>query len=269
MNSSYLLLVVGAVAVAFGLMLLFGEAESVSAPEVAEVVVVGDEGSTGTGVTQAQYWEPVTRTMTAPASSVVVYGVPTAAPCAYCGTVHATGMTVPGDAIVQAPAQRFLIGGCGSPVSPCARPACEQPSCQWPTPTCPQPTRQPRAGGCGTPVAPCADRSCEWLMHTCDPSCATPCGERPGINRNVSPCVDECGFVQLHSTVRQPICSGIRFDWAATRGRFLDPTSSDPMYFTPTVHQAGGEDVVITLTITDPLGARYSDHMRLRVRNVP
>lgn len=261
MNSSYLLLVVGAIAVAFGLMLLFGEAESVSAPEVAEVVVVGDEGSTANGVTQAQYWEPVTMT-TVPASSVIVYGAATGVPCAYCGTVHATGMTVPGDAIVRTPAEGFLIGGCGSPVSPCAHP------CRQPMPTCPEPAPQRRVGGCGTPVSPCAERSCEWLTHTCDTLCATPCGERPGINRNVSPCVDECGFVQLHSTVRQPICSGICFDWAATRGRFLDPTSSDPMYFAPTVHQPAGEDVVITLTITDPLGARYSDHMRLRVRNV-
>ena len=326
MNSTSLLIAVGAIAVALGLLLVFGQAESVTTPVVPEVVVVGDEGSTGAEIAQAQYWEPVTRTATAPTSSsvvvygvpasapcgycgashrvgvtapcgaalnapvrehvivktpstaraaVVAYGVPDSAPCGYCGTSHSVGMTVSGDALAQAPAKEYLVGECGWPVSPCGRATCEWATCRrmaaerpQPTPACPQPTLRPSVGSCGTPVAPCAERSCEWRTHTCGASCATPCGERLGINRNVSTCVDECGFVQLHSTARQPICSAVRFEWAATRGSFLDPTSSDPMYFTPTVHQPGGEDVVITLTITDGLGARYTDHMRLRVRNV-
>lgn len=331
MNSTSLLLAVGAVAVALGLMLLFGQAESVTAPVVPEVVVVGDEGSTGDEVTQAQYWAPVARTVTAtaPASSVVVYGVPASAacgycgaphkagvtapcgaalnapvrehvivktpstaraavvaygmpdsaPCGYCGTSHSVGMTVPGDAIVQAPAREYIVGGCGWPVSPCGRATCEWATCQriaaerpQPTPACPQPTARPSVGSCGTPVSPCAERSCEWRTHTCGASCATPCEnagwERPGINRSTPTCVDECSYLQLHSTARHPICSAVRFEWAASRGSFLDPTASDPLYFTPTIHQPAGEEVWITLTITDATGVRYTDQIQLFIRNV-
>jgi hypothetical protein len=90
---------------------------------------------------------------------------------------------------------------------------------------------------------------------------------RPGINRNLPVCIDECTFVQLHSTVHQPVCPSTRFRWAASRGHFHDPTASDPIYYAPTARLSRGEDVVITLVITDELGRQFTDHKVLHIRN--
>lgn len=81
-------------------------------------------------------------------------------------------------------------------------------------------------------------------------------------------CVDECSFLQLHSTVSHPICGQVCFSWSASKGWFLDPTASDPLYFAPTTHFPGGEEVWITLTVTDATGAQYSDVVTLHVRDL-
>ena len=81
-------------------------------------------------------------------------------------------------------------------------------------------------------------------------------------------CVDECSFVQLHASVPQPACRGTHFEWSATKGRFLDPTSGDPIYFAPTSYFPGGEDVWVTLTLVDAQGVRYTDQVALHVNNV-
>ncbi|MCX6091488.1 MAG: hypothetical protein NTX23_01270, partial [Candidatus Bipolaricaulota bacterium] len=99
-------------------------------------------------------------------------------------------------------------------------------------------------------------------------SCAVPlCDDRPRINRNGPSCVDECSFVQLYSTVPLPVCTSIRFAWAATRGQFLDAASPTPIYFTPGTGFPGGEDVLISLTVTDAQGNEYSDQMKLHVND--
>lgn len=81
-------------------------------------------------------------------------------------------------------------------------------------------------------------------------------------------CVDECSFVQLHSTIPRPICNAVAFEWIATKGSFLDPTASDPLYYAPTSHFPGGEDVWITLIVIDAQGIRYTDQIRIHVNNV-
>jgi hypothetical protein len=73
--------------------------------------------------------------------------------------------------------------------------------------------------------------------------------------------------VQLYSTVPLPVCKSIRFAWAATRGQFLDSSSPTPIYFAPGTGFPGGEDVLITLTVTDAQGNEYSDQMKLHVND--
>jgi len=92
---------------------------------------------------------------------------------------------------------------------------------------------------------------------------------RPGINRNLPLCVDECSFLQLHSTVAHPICMPVRFEWSASKGRFLDPAASDPLFFAPTTQFSNGEDVWITLIVTDASGAQYSDVVSVHIRDLP
>ena len=79
------------------------------------------------------------------------------------------------------------------------------------------------------PVSPCPP--CEQVWS----------GIRPAINRLLPPCIDECSFIQLHTTIPQPISGCLRFEWLATRGRFLDPTAADPIYYAPTTGLPGGE----------------------------
>ncbi|MEA1871675.1 MAG: hypothetical protein U9N00_05735, partial [Candidatus Bipolaricaulota bacterium] len=60
-------------------------------------------------------------------------------------------------------------------------------------------------GGCqGEWPSPCTGTvPCAPLSYSCGP-CSL-----PGINRSVSPCIPECGVVQLHATVAQPVCDRI------------------------------------------------------------
>lgn len=313
MNDSLLLWLVGGVAVALGLLLAFSTsapapvAENVPAVEVSEVASSTEE--VGSEESSTTYWESVAGTATT-GQYTVVYPVSAAAPCAVCGAYHAE---------VVAPAPPKLVGGCGSPDTPCARrdchvcpplvpsrpptapepvvarcgsapvspcgfpgcPVCSRltpscspavpcgrpdcPVCMGTAPTCPTPL----VGGCGTPVAPCAKPACSSAIHACGATCVPLCPAKPGINRNLPTCVDECAFVQLSATVPEPICTTTCFRWAATKGTFIDPTAKDPLYFAPAVQMPGGEDVLITLLITVSDGARYTDKIRLHVRNLP
>jgi len=81
-------------------------------------------------------------------------------------------------------------------------------------------------------------------------------------------CVDECSFVQLHASVPQPVCRTMHFEWSATKGYFLDPAAGDPVYFAPTTYFPGGEEVWVTMTLTDAQGVRYTDQVELHVNNV-
>jgi hypothetical protein len=77
--------------------------------------------------------------------------------------------------------------------------------------------------------------------------------------------VDECTFIQLYSIVPMSMCGSARYMWAATRGGFVDPSSPTPIYYAPGTGLPGGEDVLITLTVTDGQGDEYSDQIRLHV----
>ncbi len=260
MNNSFLLVALTVVAVGLGLLLLLGSAESAPAEGVAEATVGAEE--TVAETTSTQYWEPVQATVSTTEASRISY-VPPSTSWGPCGSVPpATTVTVESVRIA---------GGCGSPVSPCTRPGysvCPRvETTRTYTPSAPASTSQGLVGGCGRPVSPCADPACAWPASVCRDPCERAERERPGINRNVPVCIDECGFVQLHSTAHQPVCSAVRFEWAASNGRFLNPNVSDPLYFAPAVYSPYGEDVWITLVITDEAGVRYTDQIRLHVRN--
>jgi hypothetical protein len=118
-------------------------------------------------------------------------------------------------------------------------------------------------GGCREWSSPCTGTvPCAPLSSSCGP-CSL-----PGINRSVSPCIPECGVIQLHATVAQPVCDRITFRWEASKGTFLDPTVSDPLFYIPATYYPTGEDLWITLTIIDQDGRRYSDRVCLHVVNV-
>ena len=277
MNNSLVLWLVGGVAVALGLLLAFSVSAPVpeSAVEVSEAPTASEAiGSEGAEVT---YWEPVV-VGAATSQAVSVYPARTAGACAGCGTLHTD--------------ERPLVGGCFPPDTPCGNrdcpicprmvptaiavpvrtlvrctevSPCGQPGC----PICAHPVAPAVCGGCERVATVCGLSPCESVRSACGRVCPPVCSVKPGINRNVPACIDECAFLQLNATLPQPVCGTICYRWEATRGTFINPTARDPLYFAPAVQLPCGEDVLITLTIVDAGGARYSDEIRLHVRNLP
>ncbi len=264
MNSSFGIWLIGAGAVALALLLLLGAptAERASEPEL-------EVAETENADIASSYWQPVVEE--APTSQAAYVSVPSVVttsatvPCSSCGATTSAVPTTP------APS---LVGGCGTPCGPCGKPACPT----YPSQPAPidaalpvaRTSSAPLVGGCGRPSMACGSTPCAPLTWGCYDVCADPCHvAKPGINRNMPLCVDECSFIQLRSTVSHPICEQIRFEWSASKGWFLDPTVSDPLYFAPTTQFCNGEDVWITLVVTDASGAQYSDVVSLHVRDLP
>ncbi len=237
-----------AVAVGVGatLMLLL----LVPATEDASTVAV-EEAPTSTAVAvTTQYWSPVT----ASAPTVQQQAAPQVRtqPCSTCGA-SAVSQPVP----TQMQAQPCST--CGAETVATTVPVVRTVPV---SPTCMQ-----------VPASACGERPCSGLQaYGAYGTCGTPCGSacplaKPGINRNFNLCVEECTFIQLHSTVSQPICSNVCFQWTASKGSFLDPTASDPVFYAPTTQFANGEDVWVVLKITDGTGAQFTDQVKVHVIN--
>jgi len=264
MDNNFGIWAIAAGVAALALLLLLG-------PAATEREVVPEfEASPGSAVAEGEsvnvassYWQPVAAVERAPQ---VVYtpvssiaAVSATAPCPSCGST----------AVVPARSVPSLVGGCGYPSTPCGKPPCSYcPS--KPAPTVPVTPTGVLVGGCGRPSTACGEVVCAPLVRQCYDVCADPCRVvKPGINRNMPLCVDECSFIQLHSTVSHPICGQVSFEWSASKGWFLDPTASDPLFFAPTTQFCNGEDVWITLLVTDVSGASYSDVVSVHIRDLP
>jgi hypothetical protein len=260
MNDSLGIWLIGAGVVAMGLLLLLGGLAGSPEGELAPEADVIEAESAGVGST---YWQPVAEVTASPqvattfVSSVAPVGA--TAPCPHCGSTAGVPM----------PPVPSSVGGCGYPDTPCGRPTCSRCHGQA-APIVPAARPGALAGGCGHVSAPCGEAPCAPVAPQCPYPRIDPCrAQKPGINRNLPICVDECSFVQLHSTVAHPICMQVRFEWSASKGWFLDPTASDPLFFAPTTQFYDGEDVWITLVVTDASGAQYSDVVSVHIRDLP
>jgi hypothetical protein len=264
MNSTLGFWLIGAGVAALALLLLLGAptGETELSPDLEAASELGTTEAMSRDV-ETTYWQPVveeasaSQVVYAPVSSVAPVGA--TAPCPRCGLAP----------VVPATSTGALFGGCGYPSTPCGKPTCSYcPS--KPTPTVPVTPTGVLAGGCGRPSTACGGVLCAPLARQCYDVCADPCRvAKPGINRNMPLCVDECSFIQLHSTVSHPICGQVSFEWSASKGWFLDPTASDPLFFAPTTQFCNGEDVWITLLVTDVSGASYSDVVSVHIRDLP
>jgi len=290
MNNTFGIWMVVAGAAAVVLLLLLGSlavvddgaTDTALAPDEA-VIAAADDRSAG-----STYWQPVEVQSTVPqpvAQQVVAGGAfPVSAPASPAATVSMTsavrspcgrpGCTSHVAQPVASAATVRTSSGCGQPSIPCGQPACTScPSTVAVAPVVAPVVTTPSAhlvGGCGRPSTPCPTVPCTPPSWGCYDVCTDPCRVlKPGINRNMPLCVDECTLLQLRSTVSHPICGQICFEWSASKGWFLDPTASDPLYLAPTTAFCEGEDVWITLTVTDAMGAQYSDAVSVHVRDVP
>ena len=258
-------LVVAAVAGGVLLLVLGMPTDEGTVPLVLENVAVESASPV-----EVQYWQPVTASSTA--AQTIATRSQTAPPCGACGQAPAIPVCM------QQPASQ-PCGACGATqFVPTASVRVQQSSPQ-PCGTCgarpfapvaPAYVQQPAAASCSQRVpSPCGASPCSGLPTYCGTPCGSTCPvNKPGINRNMEQCVDECTFVQLHSTISYPICSDVRFEWSTSKGSFLDPTAPDPVFYVPTTHFPDGEDVWVVVTITDGTGAKYTDQLKLHVVNI-
>jgi hypothetical protein len=248
MNTTFLTWVAVAAVVGGVLLLLLATPAS---EQVTPLTLESVTEAPGNSI-ESSYWEPAAPVAATPV--VVQYAATRSQPvqpCGSCGAMqHAAAAPVH---VQQAPTQ--FCGTCGTAHASLVVPACAQ---------------QPAMTSCSQRIpSPCGPVPCSGLPAYCGAPCGNTCPlNKPGINRNMKPCVDECTFVQLHATIPHPICPNVKFEWSTSKGSFLDPTSSDPMYFVPTTHFPDGEDVWVVVTITDGSGAQYTDQLKLHVENL-
>ena len=254
MNNNFLTWLVVAGAAALGLLLLLGgTAEETTIVDGSEAVAV---------IEPSAYWEPVTLNEPVVPVERVVQAPPVASSgCTSCGTVVSQPIPTPA---VQHP---MPCSACGVPVRQAAPVPAVSPCAAAAVPVA-------SVSGCGGPVTACPSAPCPQMVQPCSACnacgpCADTCptGVRPGINRNMDLCVDECTFIQLHATVPQPICDQVSFYWEATKGEFLDPTAAAPIYYAPATQFPAGEEVWVILTVTDATGARYNDQVKIHITN--
>ncbi len=82
--------------------------------------------------------------------------------------------------------------------------------------------------------------------------------------------IDEGKSVRMCATAYDPDCGPLTYRWSAEcgRGYFDDPTALNPIYTAPHTDRCEGENVVLTLTVTDICGAVSKDSLVVHVRNI-
>jgi len=83
-------------------------------------------------------------------------------------------------------------------------------------------------------------------------------------------CVNEGAAVRLTCEGTDPDGDPVRYSWCDTSGcgRFDDPTALHPVYTAPMTACCEGENIVLTLTVTDSCGLATTDSMVVHVANV-
>jgi len=280
MSTTFLTWLTVAAVVGGALLLFLGMPGSEQATPLALEPVSTESAA----VVEGAYWELATPVATRPIAVPTVMQTVTTRPqvvqpCASCGMAQPAPV-VP--AYVQRPlTQPAAVQQTYLPRQPCnicgaVRPASVAPihscsSCGVAATTSAVPIymRYPQMASCEQRVpSPCGPIPCSSLPMTCASTCGTTCPlNKPGINRNMALCVEECTFVQLHTTIPHPICSDVRFEWTTSKGSFLESNVPDPIYYVPTTQFSDGEDVWVVLKITDSSGAQYTDQLKLHVIN--
>jgi hypothetical protein len=82
--------------------------------------------------------------------------------------------------------------------------------------------------------------------------------------------IDECTSIQLTCSASDIDGDALTYHWTAEcgRGSFNDPSLLHPVYTAPATTHCEGENIVLTLTVTDKCGATASDSLIVHVRNV-
>ena len=124
----------------------------------------------------------------------------------------------------------------------------------------------------------CGGADVVLTLRATDPCGATSCGSILVHVRNVNnpPVVDlgpdfaldEGATVRLSPVVTDPECDRLTYSWSASNGTLSNPMAANPLYTAPLTGCCTGEEVTITLTVTDPCGLSATDTVVVYVKNV-
>jgi hypothetical protein len=109
----------------------------------------------------------------------------------------------------------------------------------------------------------CARGSDQLLLHI------TNVNHLPVADAGEDITVNECSSVRLTCSGHDPDGDALSYYWTAScgRGSFSDPYALHPVYVAPSTDRCEGENIVLTLTVTDTCGASATDSMIVHVDN--
>jgi len=90
----------------------------------------------------------------------------------------------------------------------------------------------------------------------------------PTVNLGPDLCVQECDTLLITPVTSDPDGDLLSYSWSASGGYFADACSPVAVYSAPATVACEGEDVVLTLTVTDACGLSASDSILVHVQNV-
>ncbi len=107
-----------------------------------------------------------------------------------------------------------------------------------------------------------ASSSDTLVVHVCNVNSA------PVVQLGPAFSMQEGTSKRLAAVASDPECGALTYYWVASAGSFDDPFAPNPVYTAPLTSSCNGEDVYITLTVTDPCGASACDSVCVHVQNV-
>ncbi len=108
----------------------------------------------------------------------------------------------------------------------------------------------------------CGARSCDYLVvHVRNVN------QAPTVELGPPVSMAEGTTLKFTPVVADPECEALAYWWSATKGSFDDPRAATPCYTAPMTDVCEGEDVVITLAVTDRCGLRTCDTVVVHVVN--
>jgi Ca2+-binding RTX toxin-like protein len=114
-----------------------------------------------------------------------------------------------------------------------------------------------------TVTDPCGASACDSIrVHVRNKNRAPILNLGPAITMQEGTCI------RLTPVVNDPECDPLVYHWVASKGSFDNAYAATPTYTAPLVDTCDGEDVLITLTVTDPCGLSACDTVSVHVTNV-